>query len=245
MAKRVLVTGGSGRLGQALKALHPEWHTPPRSILDVCNAASIEHTLDEVQPDLVVHSAAYTHVAKAETERGLCWQTNVEGTTCLVRSLALRRVPLLHISTDYVFWGDQGNYHEDDPLGPVRNYYALSKLAAEAVVRVLPHHLVVRTSFRQRPWTYPVAFSDLFTSQDYLDRIAPQIAWAIERFEQIPYSTLHIAGPKRSAYELALESQPLVQAGSRQSAPVALPQDISLNTERWQQLMMQWGLAAT
>ena len=77
----------------------------------------------------------------------------MDGTRTLVR--ALGSTPLVHISTDYVFYGDRGGYAEDDPVGPVRNYYALSKLAAEAVARVARRHLVIRTSFRPRENRFP------------------------------------------------------------------------------------------
>jgi len=235
----ILLTGGSGRLGQALHELVP-LVAPTRGELDITDPASIQKALVHHQPSLVVHAAAYTNVAKAEQERALCWQVNVEGTRNLVRGLKESGIPLLHISTDYVFWGDVGNYLEDDPPGPVRNYYALSKLVAEEAVRQLPRHLIVRTSFRERPWPYPRAYEDLYTGQDYLDKIAPELALAIQRFEDIPFDTLHIVTECKSAYALARQSRPDVQPSKRSEAPVALPEDISLNTGRWQELRAKW-----
>ncbi|MCL4454662.1 MAG: NAD(P)-dependent oxidoreductase [Deinococcus sp.] len=232
----ILLTGGSGRLGSALRALLPEVAAPGRAELDVTLPEQIERALDTVQPKAVVHTAAYTNVAKAETERGLCWAVNVEGTRNLVRALGPRGLPLIHISTDYVFYGDTGRYREEDPVGPVRNYYALSKLVAEELVRILPKHLVIRTSFRERPWPYPSAYTDLYTSQDYLDRIAPDVALAVSHFDQIPFTTLHIATERKSAYDLAKETRPDVRPASRTESPVALPEDISLEVSRWQAL---------
>ena len=141
--------------------------------------------LELYNPDLIVHAAAYTDVKGAEKERERCWRTNVGGTRALVRALGNRR--LVHISTDYVFYGDVGGYKEDDPVGPVRNYYALSKLAAEEVARVAARCLVVRSSFRPNQWPYPVAFNDVYTSQDYLDVIAPDIALAVQHIEDVPF----------------------------------------------------------
>lgn len=236
----ILLTGGSGRLGQALKTLIPQIIAPVRSGLDITQPASIQNALERYKPSLVVHAAAYTNVAKAEQERALCWQVNVVGTRNLVAALG-GGIPLLHISTDYVFWGDVGNYREDDPPGPVRNYYALTKLVAEEAVRQLRRHVIVRTSFRERPWPYPAAYEDLYTSQDYLDKIAPEVALAVQRFGQIPFDTLHIVTERKSAYELARRSRPEVRPARRAEAPVALPEDISLNTERWQELKAQWS----
>ena len=135
-----------------------------------------------------------------------------------------------------MFYGDTGGYKEDDPVGPVRNYYALSKLAAEAVARVAARCLVVRSSFRPNQWPYPVAFDDVYTSQDYLDIIAPEIALALQNVKDIPFDTLHIATNRKSVYDLARRRKPDVTRGSKAAAGVALPDDISLNTERWQTL---------
>jgi len=104
-----------------------------------------------------------------------------------------------------------GNYREDDPRGPIRNYYALTKLVAEeAASAAMPEGklLIIRTSFRARQWPHPVAFSDLFTSQGYVNVLAPHIALAIAKADEIPYDKLHIAGELRSALELARERRP-------------------------------------
>ena len=151
---RVLVTGGSGRLGRELHSELPrlgvEAFFPSRDELDVTLPGTIRAALDRYEPDVVVHAAAYTDVKRAETQKELCWRVNVGGTRNMVRALAGCAAKLVYISTDYVFWGDKGGYTEEDPVGPVRNYYALSKLAAEEVARVYTDILAIRTSFRPR-----------------------------------------------------------------------------------------------
>ena len=231
-----LLTGGSGRLGSELRRLLPNLSAPLRSELDITAPESVTRTLERYQPSLLVHAAAYTDVSAAERDRAACWQTNVEGTRSMVRAALEHDLLLIHISTDYVFYGDRGDYRETDTPGPVRNTYALSKLVAEELVRSLPRHLVVRTSFRPREWPYPVAFDDIYTSQDYVDIIAPDIALAVEKVAQIPYDTLHIATERKSVYELAVRRKPGVERGSKREVSVDLPEDISLNTERWERL---------
>lgn len=235
----ILLTGGTGRLGTALRGLMPDLIAPGREELDITDLCSVERALMRYQPQVVVHAAAYTDVARAETEKALCWKVNVEGTRNLVRAALKCSLHFVHISTDYVFWGDRGGYQEDDPVGPVRNYYALSKLAAEEVVRVLPRYLVIRTSFRPSPFPYPAAYHDLYTSQDYLEVIAPQIALALQNLARIPYPTLHIATERKSVYELARRTRPEVEAQSRETAQVSLPEDISLDVSRWKMQMAQ------
>ena len=241
MATRTLLTGGSGRLGRELKERLPDLLCPTSKELDITCPDSISAALERLQPQLIVHAAAYTDVAGAESDRQLCWQVNVAGTRNLVRAAWERKLAFIHISTDYVFFGDAGMYREGDPPGPTRNYYALSKLTAEEVVRVLEHHLVIRTSFRPRAWPYPVAFDDLFTSQDYVDVIAPDIALAIERLNEIPFSTLHIATERKSVYDLARKRKADVRRGSKVGAGVSLPDDISLDITRWRELKAGWS----
>jgi len=230
---KVLLTGGSGRLGRELLALLPGVHAPQSSDLDVTRPETISHVLDDVRPEVVVHAAAYTDVAGAEADRECCWRVNVEGTRNLVRAVLERGIFLVHISTDYVFEGSRGGYREEDTVGPVRNYYALTKLVAEEVARLAPEHLVIRTSFRPREWPYPTAFTDVYTSQDYVDVIAPKIALAVQHCREIPHSVLHIATERKSVFELARRRRPDVQPGSKREAGVELPDDCSLDTSRW------------
>src|SRR5690606_35337099 len=134
----------------------------------------------------------------AETQRTRCWEVNVVGTRNAVSATAASGARLVHISTDYVFWGDTGGYSEADTPGPVRNYYALTKLVAEEAARAAQDHLVIRTSFRPRTWPYPEAFADVYTSQDYVDVIAPDIALAVARSLGIDLETLHIGTARKS-----------------------------------------------
>ena len=237
---RTLLTGGSGRLGTELRAELPalgvEVLAPPRAELDITRPKTISEALERYEPDVVVHAAAYTDVAGAETEREACWTSNVEGTRNVVLALLGSGAKLVHISTDYVFWGDTGGYAEEDPPGPIRNYYALSKLAAEEVARTRPGTLVIRTSFRPREWPYPVAFEDVYTSQDYVDVIAPEVALAVRHASSIPHPVLHIATERKSVYDLARRRSPQVRPGSRRDSKVGLPEDISLDTRLWRTL---------
>lgn len=239
---KLLLTGGSGRLGTALRGLMPDLIAPSLHELDITDPSSVRTTLERHQPQAIVHAAAYTDVAGAEREREACWRVNVEGTRNLARAALEGGLFFVHISTDYVFWGDVGAYQEDDPPGPVRNYYALTKLVAEEAVRAVPRHLVIRTSFRPSPWPYPVAYTDLYTGQDYLEVIAPEVALALGHLSQIPFDTLHIVTERKSVYELARRTREDVQPGLRADSPVALPEDISLDTRRWQSLKREWSL---
>jgi dTDP-4-dehydrorhamnose reductase len=230
---RILLTGGSGRLGTELRTLLPDVIAPARAELDLLDPHATERTVRAVRPDLIVHAAAYTDVAAAETQRRACWDVNVQGTRHIARAANAVSARLLHVSTDYVFDGERGGYTEDDPPGPPVNYYALTKLVAEEAARGAERHLVLRTSFRPREWPYPVAFSDVYTSQDYVDVIAPEVARLIGFIDRVDFDTLHLATERKSVYDLARRRRPDVRAGTRAEANVRLPSDVSLDIRRW------------
>jgi len=239
----VLLTGGSGRLGRELRALLPDALAPGRAELDVTDPASVGAALAAQRPAVVIHAAAFTDVAGAERDRASCWRVNVLGTRHLAAACAAADALLVHVSTDYVFWGDadprraaRGGYREDDPTGPVRNYYALSKLAAEDEARRAARHLIVRTSFRPRAWPYPVAFTDVRTSQAYVDELAPELALVARHAATLVdagVQVLHVVGPPTTVYELARRRRPDVRPATKAEAGVALPEDVVLNRELW------------
>ena len=237
---RILLTGGGGRLGSEIRELIPALIAPSSRELDVTDASQVQEVLARTQPDVVIHAAAYTNVGAAERERQQCWTINVEGTRNIARASNQIGAKLIHISTDYVFSGETGNYRETDAPGPVVNYYSLTKLVAEEAARQATDHLILRTSFRPRKFQYPVAFSDVYTSQDYVDIIAPLIAEAILNVDRIPGHLLHIATERKSVFELARRRSPSVREGKRVDASVALPADVSLNTELWSRLRSDW-----
>ncbi len=237
---KILLTGGSGRLGTELRALLPDVVAPSSSELDVTDAAGTLRVVERERPEVVIHAAGYTAVAAAERERGTCWAVNVVGTRNVVAAANAVDAKLVHISTDYVFSGETGGYHEDDTPGPVVNYYALTKLVAEEAARAARRHLIIRTSFRPREFQYPVAFSDVYTGQDYVDVIAPEIALAVTHAPEIKDEVLHIVTERKSVYELARRRSPDVQPGTRVGAEVALPGDVSLDARRWTALRDAW-----
>ena len=242
-APRILMTGATGRLGRELVALLPEALTPSRAELDVTEADAVANALAMHGPAVVVHAAAYTDVVGAEREPDACWRANVVGTRHVADACAAMGAALVHVSTDYVFWGEadpartaRGGYLENDPTGPVRNRYALSKLAAEDEARRAPRHLIVRTSFRPRAWPYPTAFTDVRTSQAYVDELAPDLALVArhaERLVDAGVHVLHVVGPPTTVFDLARRRAPDIAPATKAAAGVALPDDVALNRDRW------------
>ncbi|WP_025886051.1 dTDP-4-dehydrorhamnose reductase [Asaia prunellae] len=149
--KRILVTGGQGQLATSLKMLGGDRVVVVgRPEFDLAQPETLAATLKRVNPSLVVNAAAWTAVDLAESEIEGATAANETGPAELARLCAARDVPLVHVSTDYVYAGDKGApYVETDPVTP-QTVYGRTKAAGEqAVLKAHPRSIVLRTS-----WVY-------------------------------------------------------------------------------------------
>lgn len=148
---RVLVTGARGQVGHELLRLAPQGFQAlglGSAALDIANAAQVTEVVGQFRPGLIVNAAAYTAVDKAESEPERAWAVNRDGVAHLAVEAERLGIPVLHISTDYVFAGDAGvPYRESDPTGPT-GVYGASKLGGEqALAANCSRHIVLRTSW--------------------------------------------------------------------------------------------------
>jgi dTDP-4-dehydrorhamnose reductase len=131
---RVLITGGSGQIGSALIASAPagcEIFAPDSKTLDISRSGSVDRAFDDCRPELVINAAAYTAVDKAEAERERAFAINADGAGHIARACRKDQIPLIHLSTDYVFDGSKTTaYTEQDAPNPL-SVYGASKLAGE------------------------------------------------------------------------------------------------------------------
>ncbi|MDX8391170.1 MAG: dTDP-4-dehydrorhamnose reductase [Mariprofundaceae bacterium] len=146
----MLIIGAKGQLGIELirQAGSHEVIAVDRDELDIANAKSVFLVVANAHPDVVINAAAYTAVDKAEADVEIAYAVNRYGPANLARACAEHNIPLVHVSTDYVFNGaKQGAYVEDDPVSPL-GVYGDSKAAGEVAVRDgCPKHLIFRTSW--------------------------------------------------------------------------------------------------
>ncbi|HEY9786904.1 MAG TPA: dTDP-4-dehydrorhamnose reductase [Candidatus Obscuribacterales bacterium] len=153
---KLLVTGAGGMLGQALvpclEARNHQVIDLPKEKLDVTNYNQVLDYVASEAPDLVIHLAAYTKVDQAESESGLAYLINGYGTENLAVACNKHHLPMLYISSDYVFDGEQKSpYTPWDRTRPL-SVYGKSKLAGEkAVQRHLTDFYIVRTSWLYGP----------------------------------------------------------------------------------------------
>jgi dTDP-4-dehydrorhamnose reductase len=143
---RLLITGGSGLLGSKIAEIakargfevysgyneHEAMIGTPIKF-DISNKSQVSKALARIKPEAIVHAASFTNVDKCEEDRYLARKVNVEGTKNIVESSELHNSFLVHVSTDYVFSGEEGMYKETDEPAPINNY-GLTKLEAEKIV---------------------------------------------------------------------------------------------------------------
>ena len=155
MASAILLIGGGGQVGTELRRLARadfEMVAPGRDVLALGDADAVARQVAERPWAAVINAGAYTAVDKAESDPMAAWRANAMGPAALAHATARAGVPLLHISTDYVFDGAKlAPYVEDDPVGPL-GVYGASKEAGEQAVRTgNPRHVVLRTAWVVSP----------------------------------------------------------------------------------------------
>ncbi|PSO56084.1 MAG: dTDP-4-dehydrorhamnose reductase [Cyanobacteria bacterium QS_7_48_42] len=151
--KRILLTGVNGQLGQDLQRTLAGWGEVTgtgREQMDLAQPAQIRHVIEELKPEVIINTAAYTAVDQAETETEKAKALNAIAPSVIAELAQQQGAALVHLSTDYVFDGSKNTpYTEEDTPNPV-SVYGQSKLAGEQAVRAnCDRHLILRTA-----WVY-------------------------------------------------------------------------------------------
>ncbi|MDN3604018.1 SDR family oxidoreductase [Belliella kenyensis] len=150
--KKILITGANGLLGQKLvdliskdenydlipsglgKSRFPtSWQIDNWVTLDICKEDQVMDTFEKLRPDFVIHTAAMTKVDQCEDHKEKCRELNIHAVQNLVDACSKYKTHLIHLSTDFIFDGQNGPYHEDDKANPV-NFYGWTKLEAENII---------------------------------------------------------------------------------------------------------------
>ncbi|MDP1867808.1 MAG: dTDP-4-dehydrorhamnose reductase [Bradyrhizobium sp.] len=154
---KLLVIGRNGQLARGIVENADRFGvqviSAGRPDTDVTDRNSVEATVAREQFDAVVNAAAYTAVDKAESEPSVAQAVNAIGAEHVARACAANSIPIIHISTDYVFDGSKDSpYREDDQTGPI-NAYGRSKLEGEQrVADACARHVILRTAWVHSPW---------------------------------------------------------------------------------------------
>ncbi len=153
---RILLTGGSGQVGSCLQSLswpdHMAIDAPDSTAFNMADTAVMQTYMDSNVFGAIINCGAYTAVDKAESEPELAHAINGAAPGLLANHAARHDIPMLHVSTDYVFDGTKtAPYAEDDNVGPL-GIYGQSKLAGEEAVRASnAQAIIVRTAWVLSP----------------------------------------------------------------------------------------------
>ncbi|MCP3675416.1 MAG: dTDP-4-dehydrorhamnose reductase [Gammaproteobacteria bacterium] len=149
---KILITGARGQVGtelvnEAINRCH-QVHAYGSNELDISNKEQVNKTVQQVKPDVIINAAAYTAVDKAETESELAYAVNSQGSENLAIACKSQNIPLLHISTDYVYDGEkQTPYIEVDQPNPT-GVYGASKLEGDQKIEQIWHkYIILRVSW--------------------------------------------------------------------------------------------------
>lgn len=151
---KYLITGASGQLGFDVKrelllrgVAENNIATPSTAEMDITDSEAVENYVENFQPDVIFHCAAYTNVDGAEENADECGKVNEEGTKNLVAVANKLNAKIIYISTDYVFDGQNPEpYQVEDSTDP-QSVYGRTKYAGEEAVREYPKHFIVRTAW--------------------------------------------------------------------------------------------------
>jgi dTDP-4-dehydrorhamnose reductase len=155
---KIVVTGTGGQVVTSLVEVaasmpNIDLATVGLPEFDLSDPSSIRQAILAEKPEIVVSAAAYTAVDRAEDEQNLAYAINVDGAATVAETAATLHVPIIHLSTNYVFSGeDPYPYHEEDEAEP-KTVYGYTKLRSEhAVASINPRHIILRTSWLYSPF---------------------------------------------------------------------------------------------
>jgi dTDP-4-dehydrorhamnose reductase len=163
---RILVFGSNGMLGQRLTQFFAsqnveflassfEDYSYNKNVeykqCDITDRNKIKKLIYDFYPDFIVNAAAYTNVDKSESERETAWKVNVKAVEYMAEAARILDAHLIHISTDYIFDGENGPYLENSIPNPI-GYYGRTKLASENVLKLYAiKHTIIRTNVLYGP----------------------------------------------------------------------------------------------
>lgn len=231
---KIVVTGGHGSLGRALRQHLPGATYLSHAECDVSDPASVRRALLTRLPDVVIHAAAITdHQCR---DLGLLLRTNVLGTLNVCRAAGSTKV--VYLSTHYVYPGERGEYRETDICKPI-GAYAETKYAGEFIVRstcIAP--LIIRGSWytpeKLDLWRTQGIIPDVWCNREPVDVAAEKIAKLVLRDTM---GVVNIGGQRRTFRDIVPDAPTRSKAEVDATLDYPFPHDSSVNTDRYDALV--------
>lgn len=213
---KILITGGSGLLGGELKDYitkllnNVDCYAPTSTECDIEDLKQVTSTISNFNPNIIIHCAAISKFKDVELNPKKALKTNIIGTCNITHACMNTDIKLIYISTSHVFDGKKGNYKPTDKINPLTKY-AKTKAAGEHIVLIHNSSLVVRTEFCGRDFPFDTAYTDKWSSKEYIDILIPKLLKICLSNKKGIY---HLGGPRKSFYDFALERNPNIKPGS-------------------------------
>ena len=206
MTNNILLLGGSGTLGSKIikSKFFPNLEYPKKKMLNILNKKQIENYLVKKKIDLVLHCAALARVKDCEFDKNKAKKINIIGTDNIVKSILKiqkikkKDIKLVFISSDAVYASTRGNYKETDKTSPY-NFYGLTKLKGEKIVKKLKNYMIIRTRFfdkKKIPFKYSAV--NIYTSSLEVTKLVKYISILVKKKFQ---GTINVGGPKISDFK--------------------------------------------
>jgi len=206
LTNNILLLGGSGTLGSKIikSKFFPNLEYPKKKMLNILNKKQIENYLVKKKIDLVLHCAALARVKDCEFDKNKAKKINIIGTDNIVKSILKiqkikkKDIKLVFISSDAVYASTRGNYKETDKTSPY-NFYGLTKLKGEKIVKKLKNYMIIRTRFfdkKKIPFKYSAV--NIYTSSLEVTKLVKYISILVKKKFQ---GTINVGGPKISDFK--------------------------------------------
>ena len=240
MSQKIIVTGGSGRFGQALKKIKTKHNVfyPNKNELNILKYNSILDCIKKNKAQIIIHLAGLSRPMKVhEDEIAKSIDLNIIGTSNITKACAKKNIKLIYFSTNYVYPGTKGNYKEDDQLLPVNNY-AWSKLGGEASVQLYKNSLILRVCMTEKPFIHKEAFANVKTSFAYHDTIANFLFKILDQ-----KGIINIGGKAQYIYDFAKKNNKNVnKIYLRKNSNIGMPFDSSMNLSKLNKILKKLDL---
>ena len=240
--KKILMSGGAGNLAKHIIGANQEYdiYAPTRSEMDVSSYDQVEAWIEKINPDIFLHCGAFTRpMNKHQKYPVTSIKTNIVGTSNVAMSCIKNNVKLVYISTDYVYPGTEGNYRENDPIGPIEgksdgvSKYGWSKLGGECATRIHDNSLIIRACICNSPFPHPRAASDIKKSLMFDYEAAPIILMLLNET-----GIINVGGDSCTVYEFASKYNPSIEKiKSSEILDVKISPDTSMCTKKMKKII--------
>tara|TARA_B110000438_G_C15750942_1_gene622926 strand:+ start:179 stop:913 length:735 start_codon:yes stop_codon:yes gene_type:complete len=241
---KVLLIGGSGNLGSALKKLKlfKKIDSPKKENLNLLNVTSINKFLNK-KYSIIINCAAMARMTECEKKPNKAFQANVIGTLNLVKAINKykKNIRLIHISSDAVYPSTNGNYSEKSILKPY-NFYGWTKLCSELIVKKLKNYVVIRTRFfNKNNIRFDTAATDIFTSMIEVKDLAKEIRKiSLKNF----IGVVNIGNKKKSDFDnykkYSKKIKPCLRKDITKNLSFKIAKDSSMNLSLLKKLKNKW-----